>query len=200
MRWTRPAGRGRLLWCGTSPETWDGQRSLRPRSESSLSFAFSFLKMLSVSTDTGNIVSSLVFTKCFCFRQGILKKYWSPLQKCCLNKSRKQHSSTISHWLGFSCSPGGGAGGGAQRCDFPEVFHGHHVQTSAGWTQIHLHPLRRRQIGAQASWELLQRQSGTRVSLWKQEHSAHGKVPGAKVRMSLAVAAYVCAAAAAASS
>lgn len=39
MPWTRAAGRARVLWCVTSPETWDGRRSLRPRSESSLSFA-----------------------------------------------------------------------------------------------------------------------------------------------------------------
>lgn len=115
---------------------------------------------------------------------------WSKGQKVRFNKSSEQHSSRIYHWLGFCCSLV--AGRGAQRCDFAEVFGWHHVQTFAGSAQIHLHPVRRWQIAAQESRELLEWLSDTCISLWKQEHSAHGKVYILTVRRSVAGSGSIC--------
>lgn len=71
------------------------------------------------------------------------------------------------------------AGGGAQRRAPAQVLSWHHVQSSAAVPrQIHLRPpsgLRQGRRAAQEGRELLQRQSGSGVSLRRQEASAHGK-------------------------
>lgn len=139
MWWSHPRGKGRVLWSVTSPEIWEGQRSMRRRSESSIKpFEFYFQRCL-VWAVTVWIFQYYQFSKIPLFLS-YFKDIWKVCceHECCLNKSSEQHRSRICNWLDLSFC--GVAGWGSQRRDFAEVFGWHDVHTSADSAQIR-HPV-----------------------------------------------------------